>query len=188
MTDMTRDEALAHFGVRGMRWGVRKSPEKSSYKVDLVPETPAPQSDRPVKVYRPSVAKPLMLFGAAVVATTVIGIGAAYASQRMNVDGHLKLSQFPKLPKLPKKTKLINDPKLIKVTAERVFPFTGKAITGGPKAIESLRLVKPKRSVYDIVSDKNLKRGASFVRSGKQFTEEVLIGNIGGISINDLKK
>lgn len=188
MNQLTRDEALTHFGIRGMRWGVRKSPEKSSHNADVVPESSSPQAERPVKVYRPSVAKPLMIFGAAVVATTVIGIGAAYASQRMNVDGHLKLSQFPKLPKLPKKVKVPNDPKLIKVTAERVFPFTGKAITGGPKAIEGLRLIKPKRSVYNIVSDKNLKRGATFVRNGKQFTEDVLIGNIGGISINDLKK
>jgi len=151
----TRDEALAHFGVRGMRWGVRKA----SYNADLVPESSSTPETTSKPTRRPNIVKPVVIFGAAVVATTVIGIGAAYASQRLNVDGHLKLPKSSKVPKIK-----------------------------GQKAIETLQVIKPKKSVYDIVSDKKLKRGASWAKAGKQFTEDVLIGNIGGVSIADLKK
>jgi len=37
MPQMTREEALAHFGIKGMRWGVRKSPNslaKAQSKMD----------------------------------------------------------------------------------------------------------------------------------------------------------
>jgi len=205
VTDPTREEALAHFGVKGQRWGVRKktpttsestpeaTPPKPKVSTHEVPNFPmrvidttnVPTTPRPPVPRPPSIAKPMAIFGTAVVGTVVVGLGAAYAANHINVNGGLKLGSLPKFHRAPK---LVTNPDLIRTTSERVFPFTGRAISGGPKAIEALRTIKPKGPVYNLVSDKNVKRGADWVKNGAQYTNDVLIGTIGGISIADLKK
>ena len=34
MTTITYDECLAHYGIKGMKWGVRKDPDRPSNSVD----------------------------------------------------------------------------------------------------------------------------------------------------------
>lgn len=163
MTEMTREDALEHFGVRGMRWGVRK---KTTATVDLAPkEKPTPPSNvstvggatvvdisgkaDPIKTG--SILKPI---GLTLGGVAIVGIGAAAAAVLLSKNTNVKLPPIA----------------------------TYDAI---PRAISNLKEASQKKKVYNLVSDKNVQRAA---KTGKKLVEEVLIGNIGGISINDLKK
>lgn len=198
MSDLTYTEMLAHFGVRGMRWGVRKAPTTTSDTTSDPAVKPSPtapttkppfvvidKSDSPsISVPHPSgktATKVAVGVGVAIAATAAVALGAAYVSNQMQSNPAWKVSGFGK------KAKLFQDaPDLIRTTATRVYDQpTRLAIGGGPKAIEStINVVRPKGSVYNIVSDKKWQKSA---KVGKAFTEKVLIGNIGGVSINDLK-
>jgi hypothetical protein len=234
MSEMTREEALAHFGVKGMRWGVRKDRESNGIKsvtydkgqiVDTrftkgsYPKTDAerkafiedfvkntknesdsfPSSSKTsskVEFVDVSNSRPLgntsgaktIIFGMAT--TAIIGLGVAFAANQLLKSGGIPIEGF-KRPNLnnPFKNKAFTPEASSRLheTATRVYETVSKGTIGGKtKAIEGLRFVEPtKQSVYDIVSDKNLRRSAS---AGKKFTEDVLIGTIGGISINDLKR
>jgi hypothetical protein len=160
---MTRQDALEHFGVKGMRWGVRKD---RSGTVDLAPkETKAPPpnvstvagatvvdiSGKADPIKTGSILKPIGLTAGGV---AIVGIGAAVAVAILSKNTNVKLPPIA----------------------------TYEAI---PKAISNLKEASKKKNVYNLVSDKNVQRAA---KTGKKLVEEVLIGNIGGISINDLKK
>lgn len=204
-------ETLAHHGIKGMKWGVRREKTPATE----TPKTAAPAAPTNVSTVggakviditntsRPSVpspkvgrvAKPLLIGAAAI---TVMGLGTAFAAKQMQASGSTPFAEFHRV------TNLSSDPGRIFRDAQRVYPTSSPlAISGAPKAIESglsgLRETKPKSKglfsklfkrkgkVYNIVKDKGLKKAPGWSRKGKAFTEEVLIGTIGGISINDLK-
>lgn len=69
---LTYDDYLAHYGVKGMKWGVRKKRKEST-------DSEGESSDKPRKILN----KKNLAIGAAVVGSVAaVGVGAAIASNR----------------------------------------------------------------------------------------------------------
>lgn len=71
--NLTYDDYLAHYGVKGMKWGVRRRSDNSSgsKKSDRTPEEQAARKDRNRKIAK----------GAAAAALVAGGVAVAYASR-----------------------------------------------------------------------------------------------------------